>query len=74
MKKIYTKRKGKMLVVPQHGYFRRLVRQFFDSLMKRQNNNRLEKKMDTAVDVLKDMRGSIEIMAREMARRSRRNS
>jgi hypothetical protein len=73
MKKIYKSRKGKKLSVPQHGYFRRLIRLLFGSLIKRQNDgdSKRIKKIAAKVQGLEE---SFEIMAREMARRSKRDS
>jgi hypothetical protein len=74
MKQIYIKRKGSRAEVPQHGYFRRLVSQIFSNLIKRQNHNGLEKKIDAMTEAIKDMGDSIEIMACEIGRQSKRNS
>jgi hypothetical protein len=74
MKNTYKTRKGEKLEVPQHGYFRRLVSQIFSSLIKRQNHNGLERKIDAMTEAIKDMSDSIEIMAREMARKSKRDN
>ena len=74
MKKITKTRKGEKLEIPQHGYWRRLVRQIVSSLTKRQNENGLGRKLDVIMDMLKDMGDSVELMAREMARQAKRDA
>lgn len=58
--------------MPQHGYWRRWFRQIVSSLTKRQNDNGLERKTDVMIDMLRDMKDSIELMARQMSRKNKR--
>jgi hypothetical protein len=50
----------------QHRPFRRLVRQLFSSFIKHQN--RFQKDNEKIIEMLRDIQGSIEIIARQIAR------
>jgi hypothetical protein len=49
-----------------HRSFRRLVRQLFSSFIKLQN--RFQKDKEKIIKILRDTQGSIEIIARQIAR------
>jgi hypothetical protein len=72
MKKIKTKRKGKVSVVLPHGYLRRLYKLWISSWIKNQNYQGLKGTMEKMLDQLKDMETSIKSMAGELARKSKR--
>ena len=74
MKKINKRGKNNISAVTQHGYLRRLVRQLFSTLIKRQNDSDSNAKMDLMMKMLKEMGDSIELMASEMARKSKRDN
>jgi hypothetical protein len=59
MKKIYNKAK-------QHRSFRRLVREWFSSLLKRQSCNH-QAEFEKIIQMLQEIDDSIEIIAREIA-------
>jgi hypothetical protein len=71
MKKISTTREGKKLVVPQHGYFRRLISLLIGSIMRHQNDNGPEK-IKKISERVQDLEDSMEIMSHEMARQSKK--
>jgi RNase P protein component len=59
--------KNKTNAAQRNRSFRRLVRQWFSSLLKRQNGDYL-KKFEKVMEKLQDIEDSIEIIAREIAR------
>jgi hypothetical protein len=60
MKKIYNKAKP-------HRSFRRHVKKLFSSFIKRQNCN-YSREIQRAIEILLDVKESVEIIAREIAR------
>ena len=72
MKKIYISRKGEKVSVPQHGYWRRLIRLIFRSFIKRQNGD-YRKEVEKISERIKDIEESVEIIAREINRRAERD-
>ena len=73
MKKIYKSRKGEKLSVPQHGYFRRLVRHMFLAWTKHQAcSHQIE--FPTILGKLQSIEDSVEVIAREMRRQEKRKA
>jgi hypothetical protein len=70
-KKIYAE-KLNTPTVQSHRSFRRFIRKMFASLLKRQNCESQNNFQATVLEKLQDIGDSIEIMAREMARQSKR--
>lgn len=56
----------------EHRSFRRSVRKFFDSWLKRQNCS-CQAETQTIIAMLQEIEASIEIIAREMARQIKQN-
>lgn len=63
----------KVQKIKQDGYGRRLVKQLLSRWMKRKNC-RCQKGIDKILENIEDMQGSIEIMAREMARKAAKDA
>ena len=73
MKKIYKTNKGDRSEIPQHGYFRRFMRQLYSSWIKRHNYERIDEQMDMVMEMVKDVEFAIDDLSHAVAELGKRH-